>query len=305
MKKVTTICWLGICFLAMFCTNFLLSLAAETDTWISSGRMNVLLPEGPQDIPNTAKPVYPLEPDQPIEAAQPPLRTDKTLPANQLPEHIADTSETKATASQNQLPLPPAANVVEFAAIQSAAEKGTKNWLSITYAPKFFQFEIQQLIGRQTTVYADLLHVTNTNRKESVAWPNYLQITDERGRGSGWTLNVKQEAKFSSSLKNKTEILTGAELSLGTAQGKAELLGSGGNNPYKPGKVQEVTTLIPNESVDLIVARPEEGLGTWIYRFGNEKTMNVGISLTFPTQAYTAGGYLSTLTWAILDAPVN
>jgi hypothetical protein len=31
-------------------------------------------------------------------------------------------------------------------------------------------------------------------------------------------------------------------------------------NPYKPGKVQEVTTLIPNESVDLIVARPEEGL---------------------------------------------
>jgi hypothetical protein len=91
------------------------------------------------------------------------------------------------------------------------------------------------------------------------------------GRGSGWTLNVKQEAEFSSSLKSKTDILTGAELSLGTAQGKAELLGSGGNNPYKPGKVQEVTTLIPNESVDLIVARPEEGLGTWIYRFGNEK----------------------------------
>lgn len=179
---------------------------------------------------------------------------------------------------------------------------GGNGLLRIDFAPKTFDFGTKELPTVTTTYYANPLSVTSANGATDT-WTNYVQVTDKRGTYAGWTLSVKQEKQFTNAAAANNNVLEGAVLSLGTEQAKAEIAGSNVDAKYTPSTVQEITKLVPGTQTDMIVAGKEEGLATWVYRFGSSATKDKGISLTIPAGAYTAGAYSSTLTWSLSDVP--
>ncbi|MDZ5759992.1 WxL domain-containing protein [Carnobacterium maltaromaticum] len=119
--------------------------------------------------------------------------------------------------------------------------------------------------------------------------PN-VQVTDKRGEGSGWNLQVKT-ADFVDKIDSK-KILKGAKLSLplGTAL-------SQGNIATAP--VMSAVTLESKDAkpATIMSAAKNTGLGTWVNKFEASE-----VKLTIPS-GNLAGEYVSTLTWSLLDAP--
>lgn len=179
---------------------------------------------------------------------------------------------------------------------------GGQGLLRIDFAPKSFDFGTQELPTVTTTYYAQPLPVKSLNGAEDT-WTNYIQVSDKRGTYTGWTLSVKQENQFTNPEATNNHVLEGAVLSLGTKEAKAELVASNVDERYKPSKAQSITALTPGEQTDLVIAGPEEGLATWVYRFGSSATKDKGISLTIPAGAYATGVYRATLTWVLSDVP--
>ncbi|MGK0552265.1 WxL domain-containing protein [Enterococcus faecalis] len=305
MKRKNKVCICG-CFSATFLIfNATANYADETDYKQTTGSVQVKAPNSPDELPKPDQPVYPLEPEQSIVSDQ--LTPSLEQPTTTEP-FTTITDSDPATEISGESTNVGAAGVNDPTTIESIKESvanGTKNWLGFNYVTKTITFKVRQSNSKRMTIYADPIRVMTFNQHKQEEWPHYLQLSDERGRYSGWTLSVKQEMQFiSTNQKTKQRTLNGAQLTLGTKNAPAQLLGTGTNTQYKPGKISQSTTLIPEVAADLVVAQQDQGLGTWIYRFGDEKTLRQGISLTVPTKQYTTGSYKTALTWSILDAPV-
>ncbi|MGE6610753.1 WxL domain-containing protein [Peribacillus sp. NPDC076916] len=122
--------------------------------------------------------------------------------------------------------------------------------------------------------------------------PN-VQITDIRGTGAGWTLQVST-SPFKDQT-DETKILKGASVTLpiGTA------VTTPGNVSPAPElrAVQLGTDSAVTTPQILMTAEKLKGMGTWVDQFEPSS-----LKIIVPA-GNLAGEYVSTLTWSLLDAP--
>ncbi|MEN2667149.1 WxL domain-containing protein [Listeria aquatica] len=120
--------------------------------------------------------------------------------------------------------------------------------------------------------------------------PN-VQVTDRRGEGQGWTLQVAL-----SEFKDQTDaskVLKGAELTIP----KGGLKTTAGNVSDAPNNFASTLAADGSGSAIIMQANEKTGMGTWEDLFNNQE-----IKLTVPAGNYS-GDYSSTLNWSLVDAP--
>jgi len=117
--------------------------------------------------------------------------------------------------------------------------------------------------------------------------PN-AQVTDARGTGAGWTLQVS-----SSPFTDGSKTLNGAILNLPT--GTAQTVP--GNVSAAPQMNAVSLDTSAGTAINLITAQANQGMGTWVDLMDNSQ-----IKLTVPS-GNLAGDYTATLTWTLVDAP--
>lgn len=127
--------------------------------------------------------------------------------------------------------------------------------------------------------------VTVTANKDKKKNP-MAQVTDKRGTGAGWTLDVA----ISDFQSTDSHVLKGAELSIPKGELKSNVL----DQTIAP----ETFALVVNKDPQTIMAATKDkGLGTWANSY--EKTQT---NLTIPAGNYV-GEYGATMTWTLSNAP--
>lgn len=126
--------------------------------------------------------------------------------------------------------------------------------------------------------------------------PNYVQITDNRGLESGWTLQLTQTAQF----KNGTNELTGAQIHL-----KAGQVVTNAQSPAPTPSTE--TDLVPGNAAVVMSAKQGEGAGTYLNTWGQTKAdapESIQLSVPGSTTKYK-GMYTTHLSWILSDVPGN
>ncbi len=133
---------------------------------------------------------------------------------------------------------------------------------------------------------------------ENQEGPNFVQVTDNRGTESGWTLNVRQNGQFKTA---EDQELTAAQIRL-TGNVVTPSLSP------KPSNVSTTITLNPNGAQSLVMsAQDGEGAGTYLMSWGDSLAAAMdSIELEVPgsTTKY-ASQYNTTFTWLLTDTPTN
>lgn len=123
----------------------------------------------------------------------------------------------------------------------------------------------QQEITKSHRIYPSMAQLFHDDTK---ARGYYIQVTDERQRADGWTLQVKQEKQFTNTVIQKTDEkeLRGAVLSFD--KGHADSLGA---SVMKAPEVTRDTIALHaiGESYDVAKAEPGSGMGIWTIEFGH------------------------------------
>ncbi|WP_088815494.1 MULTISPECIES: WxL domain-containing protein [Listeria] len=130
--------------------------------------------------------------------------------------------------------------------------------------------------------------------------PNFVQVTDNRGSNSGWSLSVSGTEFVSAS----HAVLEGAALTMSGVH-----LTSTMDSKFTPSVVATDVTLNASGQ-NLVTARENEGMATWAIAFGNlsgadELATNPNVSLHIPAEARKIAGetYTSTITWTLEATP--
>ncbi|MCH4168809.1 MAG: WxL domain-containing protein [Streptococcaceae bacterium] len=174
---------------------------------------------------------------------------------------------------------------------------GTNGPLSIDYASSL-SFGEQKITSKTETYYADSQKYKDASGN-TLEGPNFVQVSDNRGTESGWTLKVKQNGQFQTA---EAQVLTGAKVTF-----------SNGNivtasQSAKPSNVSTTMTLDPSGAESTVMgAKVSEGAGTYLMDWGNSvDTAKNSIALEVPgsTTKY-AKSYSTTFTWVLTDAPAN
>lgn len=122
-----------------------------------------------------------------------------------------------------------------------------------------------------------------------------VQVTDARGTGKGWQLQVKQ-SPLTEDTGETQKTLTGAAITLKNGQVTA-----GQSNVSTQAPTLNGTSLTLNENFQpMTTAQESAGLGTWLMKYNNENTTD--IQLTVPA-GNLAGSYTGTVTWQLSDSP--
>ncbi|MEQ6207378.1 WxL domain-containing protein [Enterococcus mundtii] len=172
--------------------------------------------------------------------------------------------------------------------------------LSIDFVSQF-NFGIQRISVSDKTYYAKPQRLLNEDGtvNEAEERPNYVQISDRRPESerNGWELAVTQKEQFQGA---ENQVLHGTSLSLSNQQ---VISAQGGT---APGLQSVPCTLIPGNRRTLLKAQANEGIGTWIYRFGDAETAEESIALNVPRGANPeATRYSTTLIWELSAVPDN
>lgn len=122
--------------------------------------------------------------------------------------------------------------------------------------------------------------------------PN-VQVSDNRGEGQGWTLQVTS-TPFKD-INDDTKILKGAVVSLPEGTMKT----TAGNVSEKPTPKAVVLDTDSPTTQTIMTAEQKKGMGTWVDLFDASQ-----VKIAVPGGNY-AGEYVSTLTWTLLDAPTK
>ncbi|WP_086329989.1 WxL domain-containing protein [Candidatus Enterococcus mansonii] len=173
---------------------------------------------------------------------------------------------------------------------------GTEGPLSVDFAPNVV-FGEQEASEEDDVYYAQLTKVRKKSDDTVDEVPNYIQITDNRGKDNGWKLTVKQNGQ----LRNGDHILVGAEMML-----KNVTLISPNDNK-KPIYTKDIL-LDPVASQPIEVSKSDEktGKGTWIIMFGSnlsESKKSIQIKVPGDTDK-KRGKYTTSLTWELVDSPI-
>lgn len=172
--------------------------------------------------------------------------------------------------------------------------EGTGGSLSFDFASSF-QFGSQVISTKDETYYALPQEYTDFDGTKKKG-PNYVQVTDVRGTGSGWQLSVKQNGQFQTAEAQK---LAGAELWLKNGEMISTL-----SDSYAPSAKETIEMPLDSE-VNVITANNEQGIGTWLYRFGSDETSGGrSVQLNVPGSSVKyAKKYQTSLTWSLKDVP--
>lgn len=175
----------------------------------------------------------------------------------------------------------------------SAYQPANSGPLSIDYISNL-RFGKQKSTGFDKVYYATLDRMVDHNAKD-IYRPNFVQVTDKRGTNTGWHLTVLQNTQF----KNGANELDGAELRFEHAT-----LSTSGNGS-QPVANQKII-LTPGKSSAVLEAKSNQGMGTWVNRFGvDEKEGEMSVSLFVPAKAKKCQGeYQTSLTWTLSDSPI-
>ncbi len=171
--------------------------------------------------------------------------------------------------------------------------------LSIDFVSSF-KFGSQAISVHDQTYYAQPQRLLNGDGtvNEIEERPNYVQISDRRSESerNGWELAVTQKEQFKG---KENQVLNGASITLLNQQ---VVTAQGGTAP----ELQSVHSLIPGNRQTLIKAQGSEGMGTWIYRFGDAETAKESVALNVPKGANPeATSYSTKLTWELSSVPDN
>ncbi|MDK1725972.1 WxL domain-containing protein [Dellaglioa algida] len=168
---------------------------------------------------------------------------------------------------------------------------GTQGPLAIDYVSNV-EFKQQQISGKDSVYYAKLDQLVDKNG-EIGDYPNYVQVTDNRGSNAGWKLTVTQAQPF----MNGNNQLDGTVIALmnGTMSG---------TNRHQPIPTSQSEIKPDGQAVSVMTAQVDGGVGTWTERFGKDNTAaKQSISLFVPAESKKmAGAYKSELTWTLTDA---
>lgn len=146
---------------------------------------------------------------------------------------------------------------------------------------------------------------TAASKYESVNERPYIQVSDRRGTGQGWSVSA-QASHFT---QNGTNTLDGAVISF--FNGEADTPLEGVNAPV----VYNIVLNAGGDSASVVNAegRSEneqietaQGLGTWIVKWlKGDGATNEKVTLDVPQAAASAGEHTSTITWTLYDGPGN
>lgn len=142
------------------------------------------------------------------------------------------------------------------------------------------------LFASHTLSGGDVTYTTTTTN------PN-VQVTDIRGTGAGWTLQVS--ATPFKDKKDNSKVLKGAIVTLPVGT----LITSSDNVSTAPTAraVQLSTDSDRTDPQNLMVAAANAGMGKWVDKFDASQ-----VTIQVPAGNLT-GDYESTLYWSLLDAP--
>ncbi|MFZ4867963.1 BspA family leucine-rich repeat surface protein [Enterococcus entomosocium] len=173
--------------------------------------------------------------------------------------------------------------------------------LSIDFASQF-TFGQQTISTQMKRYYAQpqrLLSADGTNNNAEER-PNYVQISDRRHENerNGWQLAVTQNNQFTNlqehELKGARLLLTNQQVASVQQMGEPEV------------NHQDGVPLVPEEKMTLLTAHNDQGLGTWVYRFGDRENAGESIVLEVPPTANPrATSYQTILTWELSAVPGN
>ncbi|MBE6171840.1 MULTISPECIES: WxL domain-containing protein [Enterococcus] len=180
-------------------------------------------------------------------------------------------------------------------------DPGTNGPLSIDYASSL-DFGVQKITSKDETYFAasqkyralDEHGNPMTDIKEG---PNYVQVTDNRGTETGWSLKVNQEGQFTSA---SGKVLTGATIRLRNGN-----VVTASTSEEPDGEATIVLDAAGAQS-NVMAASAGKGAGTYLFAWGNVATANASIELNVPgsTTKY-AEQYATKLTWTLSDTPGN
>jgi hypothetical protein len=174
----------------------------------------------------------------------------------------------------------------------------TTGALRIDFASAF-NFGSQKISGEAKDYHA-LFTQVNTASDEKKYVPNYVQVTDNRGLNSGWSLSVSGTEFISGS----HAVLEGATLTMSGVH-----LTSTMDSKFTPSTVTADLTL-NTLAQNLVTAKENEGMATWAIAFGKESgkdefSTNPNVTLHVPAEAKKLAGetYTSTVTWTLEATP--
>lgn len=173
---------------------------------------------------------------------------------------------------------------------------GTNGPLSIDFASSLV-FGEQKITSTTETYYAQAQGYIDKDNAQKEG-PNFVQVSDNRGTESGWTLKVKQNNQFKTA---SDKLLTGAKITM--SNGNVVTASAS----EKPTGINSFV-LDPSGSESLVMsAKAGQGAGTYLMDWGNSlETAKKSIALEVPgaTTKY-ADSYKTTFTWVLTDVPGN
>lgn len=181
---------------------------------------------------------------------------------------------------------------------------GTPGPLSIDYVSQF-RFGSQFISGRDKTynVILDTVTVSGGGKEDR---PTFVQVTDNRGTNAGWKLQVQQGAQFTAIVDDEAVNLKGAEISMTNSQ----IITTGDNKAEAPTPNAEIiltpgTDEVPGDLNDVLGAKADEGMATWINTFGTIETGEESVTLSVPGISSKAkdAKYTTKLIWVLSDTP--
>jgi len=226
----------------------------------------------------------------------------------------------KSRSDSSQIQDPEDSKVI----VNPGESPGTEGDLRIDFVPylNFSTVEMKDDIS-VLPVNAQLFHDSDQVRG------NFIQVTDQREKPSGWTIQLRQETQFKQLMKQ------GAQLKGATISFDHTWTNSATNSQYSPEVSKEVIQMNHvGETYTIATAKAEQGMGTWSIIFGASKEntnkqrptvfpridntgniiedpvfkkpsyVNNAVNLTIPkTSENEAGTYSTVLTWIIAELP--
>ncbi|MEG2292774.1 MAG: WxL domain-containing protein [Carnobacterium sp.] len=173
-------------------------------------------------------------------------------------------------------------------------------WTPGTPGPLSIDFASNLSFGENKITSVDKVYNAEPQAMEDGSTKgNWVQVTDNRGGEKGWNLKVAQNGQFISQ--------TGKELKGAEIEFKNGVVENTWSNSVLPSTSAPTFKLVTDGAVqDVFSAAAGEGAGTWVYRFGDDKTKGESITLAVPGKStkYTES-YSTTLTWTLTDIPGN
>ncbi|OTN77507.1 hypothetical protein A5886_002607 [Enterococcus sp. 8G7_MSG3316] len=162
--------------------------------------------------------------------------------------------------------------------------------LRIDFAPTL-NFGVGTISTTDQAYYAEPLQLAEEQNER----PNFVQISHFHPEQPGWRLSLQQKEQM---MTSQGEALTGAVIEF--TQGNLVSV----HNRTRPSEYLSDFQLVPGKSTQLIKAEANQGMGTWLYPFGDTATQDQSIQLHVPAKTNPrAQTYEAILTWSLEIVP--